>query len=126
MAVIDWEYAFAAPPELVARFPLRLQHFPEEIIPPEKNEQGVIRSARWLEIEEERKIYLTGVEAVEAQQSLPDSPKLSLDLVGGQRQASLLYLMYRWEDKVPWLLTYQNQAVKEGVEKIMDDLRARS
>ena len=76
---------------------------------------------RWVEKEEERSIYLTRVEAFEMQHGVSDSPELSTILLG--ERADILYLMRRWEDKVPWLLTYEPDAVKEGMEKVMAKLR---
>jgi hypothetical protein len=124
LAVIDWEQTFTAPVELAGQFPLRLLHFPPDLIPPEKNEEGVIIEPRWLETEEERTTYLTGVEAVEMQQDVSDSLKLSTVLLG--QRADILYLMRRWQDKVPWLLTYEPEAVEEGTKKVMAKLRISS
>src|SRR5579859_8024078 len=39
LAVIDWEQTFTAPIELAGQFPLRLLHFPPDLIPPETNEE---------------------------------------------------------------------------------------
>src|SRR5436190_7762181 len=47
LSVIDWEYSFAGPSELAARFPIRLQMYPEAILPQERDANGRIMDEDW-------------------------------------------------------------------------------
>jgi hypothetical protein len=123
LAVIDWEESFAGPTELAAQLPLRLRIYPEEIYSPAKNDEGVVIDG-WSKVIEERPIFLAGVEAAEAAcRSVSEFPKLSKTMMGSQED--ILYLMARWEQGVPWLLTYEPVSVKSGVAKVIEKLCQR-
>lgn len=118
LSVIDWEKSFVGPPEMAARFPLRLQMYPEAIIPLARNVEGRIIDEDWRKMAENRESYIAAVA------SLEDKPGNSLPLSASMTgvQADILFLIRMWEEAMPWLYNYQS-GVEEGLNMILDRLR---
>ena len=118
LSIIDWEYSFVGPPELAARFPLRLQMYPEAILPQERDASGRIVDEDWRKMSENREHWVNQV-ALQESSSCDDS-RLSRSMFGVQ--ADILFMICMWEEGMPWMYSYQAR-VKEGLDMIQERLR---
>ena len=118
LSVIDWEYSFVGPPELAARFPIRLQMYPEAILPQERDANGRIMDEDWRKMSENREHWVNQVALQES--SSCDAPRLSSSMF--EVQADILFMIRMWEERMPWMYTYQ-AGVKEGLDMIQQRLR---
>jgi Phosphotransferase enzyme family len=118
LSVIDWEYSFVGPPELAARFPLRVQMYPEAILPEERDANGRIIDEHWREMSEKRERWVNEVALQESPSC--DAPRLSSSMFGVQ--ADILFMIRMWEERMPWMYIYQ-AGVKEGLDVMQQRLR---
>lgn len=118
LSVIDWEYAFVGPSELAARFPTRLQMYPEAILHQERDDSGRIVDEDWRRISEDRELWVNRVTFQES----PSSNSSRLSSCMFSPQADLLWCMRMWEEKMPWIYAYL-PVVQEGLDAIQETLR---
>jgi hypothetical protein len=118
LSVIDWEYSFVGPPELAARFPIRLQMYPEAILPLERDGDGRIVDEDWRKMSENRELWVDQVALRES--SSCHAQRLSASMFGVQ--ADILFMIRMWEERMPWMCNYQ-AGVKEGLDMIQQQVR---
>jgi Phosphotransferase enzyme family len=121
LGVIDWEKAFVAPSEMAACFPLRLQIYPETLIPLARDKDGRIIDETSRRKVENRELFMTAVASQEDQ--LFVSSRLSTDMAGAT--ADVLFLIRMWEEGIPWLYNY-TPAAENGVNAVLNSLRSRA
>lgn len=124
LSLIDWEQTFVGPAELAAVGPWDLRtHFPK----PEDEEEAKSNSFRfWERRIRNREIFLAAVEASETVQGCTSSPKLSKMIMGPKED--ILSLLRRWQDGVPWLLTYDTGRPGDDtglVRDVIEKLKSR-
>jgi hypothetical protein len=117
LAVIDWEKSFVGPSEMAARFPMRLQVYPESVYPLPRDKEGSI-IGDWREIFEDRELYVAAVAFHEVQ----ESNRLSFSMVASRAQEDILYLIRRWEHRTPWMHIYP-PGMKERINAVVRKLR---
>lgn len=120
LGVIDWEKAFVGPVEMAARFPLRLQMYPQALLPLARDADGRIVDKQSREKFEDRELFMAAVESQEDQ--LLVSPRLSTAMTGAP--VDVLFLIRMWEERMPWLYNYQ-PGVENGVIAVLNNLRLR-
>jgi hypothetical protein len=118
LGVIDWEKAFVGPAEMAARFPLRLQMYPEALLPLARDTNGKIVDKQSREKVENRELFMAAVTFREDE--LLVSPQLSANMIGAP--ADVLFLIRMWEERMPWLYNYQ-PGVENGVVSVLNNLR---
>ena len=116
--VIDWEHAFVGPAEMAARFPTRNQIYPDVIFALEKDATGRIIHDGWRSCVESRDQYVKAIIAEEECRHI--FPRMSDEMLG--IQSDIVYLIRAWEERKPWLTTY-NGGVEDGVKAIVAALR---
>jgi Choline/ethanolamine kinase len=118
LSVIDWEYSIVGPSELAARFPIRLQMYPEAILPQKRDANGRIVDEAWRRLSENRDHWVKQVVLHES--SSCDALRLSSSMFGVR--ADIVFMIRMWEERMPWMYTYQ-AGVKEGLDTIKESLR---
>jgi Phosphotransferase enzyme family len=118
LALIDWVTAFVGPAEMAARFPLRLQMYPEALLPLERDNDGRIVDKHRCEIVENRELFLTAVASQEDNSVV--SPRLSKNMTGAS--VDVLFLIRMWQERMPWLYNYQ-PGVEKGVTAVLNNIR---
>jgi hypothetical protein len=116
--VIDWEYSFVGPSDLAGRLSLRLQMYPEAILPQERDANGKTVYEDWRKMSENRDLWVNQVELHESPSC--DAPRLCHSMFGVQ--ADILYMLHMWEDRMPWMYTYP-ATVKEGLGILQETLK---
>ena len=104
--------------EMAVRFPVRNQIYPEVNFALEKDATGRIIHDGWRACVESREQYVKAIIAEEDQRSI--FPRMSDEMLG--IQSDIVYLIRAWEERKPWLTTY-NRGVEDGVKAIVAALR---
>lgn len=117
LAVIDWEKSFVGPQEMAACFPMRLQVYPEAVLPVQRDKDGKVIGGRGA-VFDDRERYMAAMETHE----MPGMEKLSSLVPANRVQEDILYLIKRWNDKTPWMYNYQ-PGLRDKVEVVLENIQ---
>ena len=121
VGIIDWEDAFVGPIELAAQQTLRHTSYPIPVlttIPGFTDRKGNVINKQLLEAFQQKDKFIAAVAAKERDVDFEARMSTHIACV----QADVWWLIYMWEQQIPWLYNY-NYGVEKGIDVIFNNLR---